>query len=54
LHTSSGRLLFLQNGSCGTFDSLYRNRYGELSSNSNKNYLDYQIDEQGGGLEAMA
>ena len=38
LHTSSGRLTAIQNGTPAFFDSPYRNRFGECVSEHEKNY----------------
>ena len=35
------------------FATPYRNRFGEQASDVNKNYEDFAIDEQGGGVDAL-
>ena len=43
----------MQNGTPSIYDSPYRNKYGELVSEADKKYNEFQIDEQGGGVEAL-
>jgi len=53
LHTSTGNFLLVQNGTAAIFETPYRNKYGELISQEEKNWDAFVIDEQGGGLAAL-
>ena len=53
LHTSSGNIIFVQNGTPAIFETPYKNKYGELADPSDKNWDSFQIDEQGGGQSAL-
>ena len=53
LHTSTGRIILIQNGSSAMFDTPYRNKYGEAADPNLKKWDTFHIDEQGGGLEVM-
>jgi len=54
LHTSTGRFITIQNGSSALFDPPYRNKYGEQAHTEDKNWEQFQIDEQGGGSAHLA
>ena len=53
LHTSSGNIIMMQNGTPAIYDTPYRNKYGELVSEAEKKYNEFQVDSQGGGIESM-
>lgn len=44
MHTSTGYMVIIQNGSCTLYDSPYRNKYGEIVNFRDKRYEDYNID----------
>jgi len=43
----------MNNGVPGIFATPYRNKFGELASDTDKSYGDYAINEQGGGTDAL-
>ena len=45
LHTSSGNIILIQNGSSAQFDTPYRNKYGELANMDDKRWDSFNIDE---------
>lgn len=53
MQTSTGRIVFIQNGSSAKFDTPYRNKYGELADPNQKKWDTFHIDEQGGGNEVL-
>ena len=53
LHTSSGKFLFIQNGSSAFMDSPYRNKYGEPAHPEDKRWDSFVIDLEGGGEAAI-
>jgi len=53
MQTSSGRIILMNNGVPGIFATPYRNKFGELASDTDKSYGDYAINEQGGGTDAL-
>ena len=53
LQTSTGNVIMIQNGTSAQFDTPYRNNYGELANTGDKRWDQFNIDEQGGGKEAL-
>lgn len=45
LKTSSGKIMLVQDGNIGVFDAPYRNKYGEMVHENNKEYDKFNIDE---------
>ena len=54
MQTSTGSLVYINGyGNAAIFDAPYRNKYGEITSQYEKDYHSFQIDSQGGGKEAL-
>lgn len=54
MRTSSGSIILLNNGVSAIYATPYRNRFGEQASDIHKNYDDFVIDSQGGGIDYLA
>lgn len=53
LKTSTGTIFMVYDGNVGTYDSPYRNKYGEMIEKYSKDYDKFNIDQQGGGEESL-